>query len=388
MDNTNCDIPPQYRDLPSDVVEELWSRKLYVDPTKQKQEDERRERALRAIRKKEQSEEAVSRSNDSQQIQGVRTSLGLSPNTTIDASKVNVDFDGIAANISFDEKNPPKADTFLPIAGGNMFGDDDEQTLAGKVIGRRLYDELVLRQDSTPSLSAQETLRAGKDSLGDFVQYLSQKQSREVTTKDIVNRPTGVTGFHLNGEEGRVSRDHLFYFNKSRSQWKNPKEKEVRAYLTLKPSEISSVQRHFVDLCNKLLEADIDFSAKAASPNGLQKRTDNMVLYIAVPDQARAGQLIKEFLTERNIGDGHVLAAIPSPQDGLSWALEPDERQNQIWQAVSGSSEKCSYNGYIASMVAPAFLRKLASTHRKRGNIEDARRFEDEAIRIEGIVKR
>ncbi len=386
LEKDKDDIPTKYRGLPSDVVEELWPRKLYIDPEKQRTEDKRRELALRTL----QEEERKSQVGDEQQVEVIRSSLGLAPHAG-ERTGVAIDLESIAQNIPLDEKDPQKADTFLPIAGGNMFADDDEQTLAGKIIGRKLYDELVLRSTVKQKLSAQDTIKAGKDALGDFQAYLDEKKLQNGKNGAIlsfqVTRPSGVTGFHLNNEEGRVSRDHLFSLNKSGAEWKNPKEQQVRAYLTFPSSEIATVQRHFVDLCKKLYDEGVDFNAKAASPNGFQKRTDNVVLYIAASDQERAGQLIKEFLKERNIGEGHVLAAIPSPQEGLSWALEPDEQQNQVWQAVSGSSEQCSYNGYVAAMIAPTFIRRLATAHRKKGNTTDARRFEMEAERLDAIVK-
>lgn len=43
-------IPPQYRDLPSDIAEELWQQKIFTDPEKTEAEHQRREQALSALR--------------------------------------------------------------------------------------------------------------------------------------------------------------------------------------------------------------------------------------------------------------------------------------------------------------------------------------------------
>lgn len=52
-------IPPQYKGMPSEVVEELWQNPIYVDAEKNKSETERRQRAIEAIKKGEEDREAV-----------------------------------------------------------------------------------------------------------------------------------------------------------------------------------------------------------------------------------------------------------------------------------------------------------------------------------------
>jgi hypothetical protein len=49
------DIPPQYRDLPADIVEDLWPEKYYADAAVNALAKERRTKALEALRRKEQS---------------------------------------------------------------------------------------------------------------------------------------------------------------------------------------------------------------------------------------------------------------------------------------------------------------------------------------------
>lgn len=357
-------IPHQYRGLPSEIVEELWQNPIYIDDAKNKSEAERRERALKEIRR----------------IEKTRGSLGGSSM-----------YESLANNIPIDEKKPLKPESFPPILGGNMFGENDSQTLAGKIIGQEIYNRLVQRIDYKSSLSAQEIIQFGKEDLDDFKNYIEQlrlqpKRNGAEMFEFNIDRPAGQTGFHLNGESGHVTRDHLFYFSKSTKKWKNPHEQQVRAYVTINPTEVKNIQRHFIDVCVKLYEAGIDFTAKATSPNGLEKRTDNVVLYISASDQERAGQLIKEFLGQRKIGQGHVAAAIPSPEDGLSWALEPSQSDIKLWQNVSGSTERASYNAVVAVKVAPKFLRRLAEAHIKIGNKNEANLFLAEADRVETLI--
>src|SRR3989338_7175133 len=46
-------VPKQYEGLSSDVVEELWDKPAFIDPEKNQQEVERREKALEELRKQE-----------------------------------------------------------------------------------------------------------------------------------------------------------------------------------------------------------------------------------------------------------------------------------------------------------------------------------------------
>lgn len=48
-------IPPQYKGLPSEVVEKLWQKKIYTDPKKTEAEARRRENALQQIRDQEKA---------------------------------------------------------------------------------------------------------------------------------------------------------------------------------------------------------------------------------------------------------------------------------------------------------------------------------------------
>lgn len=54
-DEEENSIPPQYEGLPSEVVEELWDKKIYVDPEKTETENLRREQAIQQIKDQEEA---------------------------------------------------------------------------------------------------------------------------------------------------------------------------------------------------------------------------------------------------------------------------------------------------------------------------------------------
>ncbi|MCC7051353.1 MAG: hypothetical protein IT239_06215 [Bacteroidia bacterium] len=64
-------IPPQYKGMPSEVVEELWQNPIYIDEEKNKAETERRQAALEEIKKAEQDREAQKEERLKQQYSGL-----------------------------------------------------------------------------------------------------------------------------------------------------------------------------------------------------------------------------------------------------------------------------------------------------------------------------
>ncbi|PIS28236.1 hypothetical protein COT42_08700 [Candidatus Saganbacteria bacterium CG08_land_8_20_14_0_20_45_16] len=183
------------------------------------------------------------------------------------------------------------------------------------------------------------------------------------------------------------TRDFLFYFNKTTADWQDfPPREELRAYITLKPEQIDGYFRIFVDLCDYLYAAGVDFTAKAASRLGFLERVDNMVFYIAGYNQLMAEAAIKQFLRVKNIGVGHVPLARPSDQEGLSWANEPDDRQVKIWQEISGSSKQVSYMMFEAIQVVPHLLARISNAHALTGNIQQKRVFSEEADRTKSVL--
>jgi hypothetical protein len=300
-------------------------------------------------------------------------------------------YEKIGQELEIDEQNPPRPEAVFPPIGGNAFGENDNPTLAGKLIAR-VYNRLLDRPDKLPGSAqrAKDLIEASKKALEDFQGVLrEQTRTRKEMGKTIftnkVKREAGEDGFHLEGKT-ELSRDFMFYFSKSKTHWKNPNEPEVRAYVTLSQSEMNQVQRHFVDLATQMYDAGIDFTAKAQSPVGMSDRTDNMVFYISASDQARASELMKKYLSGRAIGKGHVRAAVPSPQEGLSWAFEPDENQKKIWQEASGSSQGVSFNIFVATMAMPTYMERLALAHLKKGDTKSAETYKKEAERVRSVI--
>ncbi len=349
------------------------------------------------------NQESSARNNQDTQLQQEEPSVKAIPPATPDTARTTlahlsgskerqqqVLFEEIAAKLSIDTDRPKKPENFFPPMGGNMFGEDDEPTLAGRV-GVKVYTQLVERLSKEPPSKQRSDALYELNNKGssDYVSYLNQleekrKKDHKPHLTYAVDRPAGTDGFHFGGSIH--TKEFMYYFNKSKTHWKHSGEPEVRAYLTLDPKDAPAVQKHFVDLASILYDEGIDFSGKSAGALGMDKRTDNMVFYIAGSDQVRASELIKKFMTEKGLGQGHVMAAIPSPQDGLSWAGEPDKTQEKIWQKVSGSSQKASFNSYIASMVLPTYMDRLAAAHEKKGDYQSASQFRQEATRVRKVI--
>lgn len=320
--------------------------------------------------------------------------------TPLDAPKVKAEvatnvmpeppYEEFARNIPIDPNKPPQPGDFWAPSGGNAFGDNDTPTLAGKVICKA-YNSLVDRPDYQKTPNVQEVIDRGNQGRQDFVDYITalNKQREAAGLQPIkigANHESGTDSFNFGGHYGTSTTDHLFYFNKSHDNWRVRDPQEVRGYVTVGQTEAGQIQRQFVDLATQMYDAGIDFTAKAGSFLGTSSRTDNMVFYISSYDQPRAAAMMKQFLTERGIGQGHVMAATPSPQEGLSWAMEPTADQRQIWQEVSGSSQDASFNAYVATMAMPIYLDRLAQAHAKLGNAAEAQTFRQEVQRVQAVI--
>jgi hypothetical protein len=303
-----------------------------------------------------------------------------------------IDYEAIAQSLPLNEDNPPKPEYFIQPVVTNMYGEDDEATLAGRLISD-LYDNMVKRPDAKPYTGDEvvkliEISKENRDAFQVNVEKVNvERQKNGLPPVEMaITRGGGKDGFHFNGDP-RASQDFLYYFNKSKVNYKHPKEPEIRAYISIKPEERLKNQEYFVELAMRLYDAGIDFSGKAGSIFGVTQRMDNMVFYISVSDQPKASQIIKAFLQEKSIGQGKLLAALPSPQDGLSWAMEPTKEQMEVWKKISGSSKDTSFNVFVSAMTSPAYMERVAAAHRKKGNIKDAEIFEAEAKRVRAIIE-
>ncbi|MCL4353115.1 T3SS effector HopA1 family protein [Patescibacteria group bacterium] len=331
-------------------------------------------------------------STDATQTKQENQATTLTTPTEARTASQIMDFEQIGNTFQLNEQNPPKPNELITPVVTNMFGENDTPTLAGKAVAK-VYEDLITRQGYQRPASAEEAKRivdAGKIARQDYSDYVKQQLQARLNGGDNrltfgIDRQSGTDGFHFQGDTN-AGRDHLFYFNKSSSHYKNPNEQLTRAYLTLAPNETQALQRCFVDLCLTMYDADIDFSGKCVSPAGLEKRTDDMVLYISTSNQQKASELIKRFMAERGIGKGHVLAAVPSNQDGLSWALEPTQEANAIWREVTGSSKKASFNSFVATMAIPIYLERLALAQVRKGDTAAAQTYIEEAKRVRTVI--
>lgn len=327
---------------------------------------------------------------------GINTVAREQPGNTVNTSRAETGtlpeppYEQLARQIPIDLNKPIRPEELFPPVGGNMFGDSDTPTLAGKAIGR-VYDSLVKRPDFQKTFTPQEIIERGKQARQDYIDYIaSTNKQREAAGLQPIGtgsaHKSGADSFHFDGKGGTVTTDHLFYFNKSHTNWKNQGAQEIRGYITLGQNDIGQIQRQFVDLASKMYDEGIDFTAKAASPLGASERTDDMIFYISQQDQPKAAEIMKKFMTERGIGQGHVAAAIPSPQEGLSWAMEPTQTQKQIWQEVSGSTQDGSFNAFVATMAMPTYLERLAEAQVKVGNTQAANTFRQEVQRVKAVI--
>jgi hypothetical protein len=301
-----------------------------------------------------------------------------------------IDYEMIGKDFALDENNPPTPESILAPMGGNFFENEDDPTLAGKVIAK-VYKELIERENQPQKEKtvdeATRMVEKCKAELKAFYDYTKN------TLTERYKQGKGGLGLKNQQESGTdqffystATSDHSMYFSKSHAHWKNRKSQEIRAYITLSPDQTKDLYKNFTDLMTTLYDAKIDFTAKCASPLGAKNRTDNVVIYIAKADQAKASATIKEFLDNKKLGSGHVKAAVSSPRDGLSWASEPSEKQHKLWSDVSGSSGRASFNSYVAAMAIPTYLDRLAVAHLRKGNKKAADVYSQEAQRVRTTI--
>ncbi|GEM_PF-2570911 len=277
-----------------------------------------------------------------------------------------------------------KPDVFIAPVMGNLFVEGDRPTLAGRVV-RYMYNFLIerRREKSEPSRErAMKILEEGRAVRQGFREILLEKFGIEVRFRHI----NAESDYHYNGDTRNASGFMLFY-NKSTGKYRDPGAEEVRAYITFKPDRAPEIHAHFIDLTQELIKKKIDFSAKAASPNGVYERLDNMIFYIASYHQKRAARIIRRYLKRHDIAGGALPATDADPKvKGLSWARDPSRKESEIWRKISGSSKKASYNMMIAAYAAADYLEKLAFRQDELGDADAAREFRAEALRVRAIL--
>lgn len=144
-------------------------------------------------------------------------------------------------------------------------------------------------------------------------------------------------------------------------------------------------------------ERPLDIFAKSDTPtkSGILITTEMYGRLLQRPDSRKLSdderRTLKQFLLEKQIGSGHVLAAVPSSVDGLSWAPDPDIRQQELVREVTGSSKAStygSYNIFVATMAAPTYFERLAQMHSQKGNSQESDLLRKEAERIGIIIEK
>lgn len=89
MEEKQSAIPPQYKGMPSEVVEELWQNPIYIDEAKNKSETERRQTALEEIKRTEQDREAQKEEGLKRQYSGLSNEQKTKfPDAQKDAAKI------------------------------------------------------------------------------------------------------------------------------------------------------------------------------------------------------------------------------------------------------------------------------------------------------------
>ncbi len=87
------EIPPQYQGLDADTLDFIWTIPEYIDPEKTKQGQEKKQRVLDSLRKKEASQREIQKSQlvDSLKIETIRQELGTSSNEAVAIKQKELD---------------------------------------------------------------------------------------------------------------------------------------------------------------------------------------------------------------------------------------------------------------------------------------------------------
>lgn len=152
-------IPPQYKGVPSEIVEELWQNPIYIDEAKNKSETERRQDALEEIKKAEQDREAQKEERLKQQYSGLSDEQKAKfPNAQEDATKILTEC--IQGKREIDDLSPEESFVFqkLKTSYENFKKENPDNPFSfdfAKDIDKSVYNNLVQRL----SFSALESKR-------------------------------------------------------------------------------------------------------------------------------------------------------------------------------------------------------------------------------------
>ncbi|MBI5226559.1 hypothetical protein HY994_04990 [Candidatus Micrarchaeota archaeon] len=280
----------------------------------------------------------------------------------------------LSERLPLDERNPYTASDFNSPAS----------TLAGKVADWA-YDKLTERPSSQPYTQEQA------EKIGGTAVEMFRDTAANSGLGFGRNWQDGKSGFHLNRPSEKPLKrrnDFLFHYRLDpthRSISGHPNA--IRAYVTLHPAVAPRVSTIFIDLVRGLRKAGVEFDAKAAAPDMVKTRLDNLVFYLPdhAENQKKARDVICNYLDEKKVASADAMSAIRGKATGLHWAYEPDQADVAIAQKITGK-EKFSHTQLVAAAIAGEYIRRLANAHKARGNIPEAERLQKEAERVDAIL--
>ena len=174
-EETQNTIPPQYKGIPSEVVEELWQNPIYVDEAKNKSETERRLNALEKIKRAEQNREAQKEERLKQQYSGLSDEQKAKfPDAQKDATKILTEY--IQGKREIDDLSPEESFVLqkLKTSYENFKKDNPDKPFSfdfAKEIDKSIYNNLAQRLsfstlESKRRVDDQEQANAIREELG------------------------------------------------------------------------------------------------------------------------------------------------------------------------------------------------------------------------------
>lgn len=279
----------------------------------------------------------------------------------------------IAEELPLDTEHLPTAGGFsiLQQEEARVFIDGREPTLYHQ-IASDVYKKLVFRHDvarrylnENGSVNRALLHRLHQESVNRFLGMVMHanrtRAGRELTADVMPEEFTASTpaGFYYDDE--MYAAHPFMYFDNL------PLDAPlVRAYVTVAPEHVPTTPRHFVQICQKLIDTGVPFHGKSIGVFS-EDRAESIVLYVGSENAQRTAEMVRAYLSQTNIGEGHIQIALPDRQDGLSWAAEPIQKEHELWGRLTGSTVVASFNGVNAAVIAPYYMLRIAAAHEALG---------------------
>lgn len=175
MEEKQSAIPPQYKGMLSEIVEDLWQNPIYIDEAKNKSETERRQNALEEIKRAERDREAQKDEKLKQQYYGLsdeqRTKF---PDAQKDAAKILTEC--IQGKKEIENLSPEESFVFQKLKSSyeNFKKDNQDKPFSfdfAKDIDKSVYNNLAQRLsfgvlESKGKIDDQEKVNAIREKLG------------------------------------------------------------------------------------------------------------------------------------------------------------------------------------------------------------------------------